>query len=145
MDNVRELALSALYQAVRAAVGGIATVERHGIETVPIPPGGLVTVRDGTPGEPETYMGDLVRYGYEHRAEIVVQVQHQRDASRDAALSGLLSAIHAALSADPTLGGAVEDCTPEEPEMQTDRVEGGPAIKGAMFPVVLSYVSTRRI
>lgn len=137
-DSAREAALKALLSLLQGLTGP--KVLRNEPEVQTIPAGGLVVLRDGEPGEPEVLLSPA-SYAYEHRAEIVVQVSGGSAAGRDAALDALLQAIGAAIAADQTLSGAVDMATPGGPELVDEAVEGAPAIKAALVPVFLEYVS----
>jgi hypothetical protein len=60
-----------------------------------------------------------------------------------AALDALLVTIGATLSADPTLGGAVEWSEAGAPRTEDLAIEGAAALKGAVVPVTLVYTSTQ--
>ncbi|CUW39676.1 conserved protein of unknown function [Magnetospirillum sp. XM-1] len=137
-DSPREAALKALFSALQGVPGP--TVKRNEREDAKIPSGGLISLRDGDPGDPEVLLSPL-QYAYTHRAELVVQVQASASASRDSALDTILRAIGAKLSADPTLGGVVDWATPGAPEIEDEAVEGAAGVKAAMVPVFLEYVS----
>jgi len=139
----RETALNALL----ALLEGIAwtnapapLVERNDVDKKEIPDGGLVSLRDGDPGEPEVYLSPPA-YAYAHEAEIFVQFQAPTPATRDPFLDALLRDIGAALDADPTLGGAVEMASPDAPETEHEKADGAQAIKAVRVPVVLEYVT----
>jgi hypothetical protein len=115
-------------------------VLRNEVLPARIPPDGLVVVRDGDPGEPEVTLNP-VTYLWQHRAEIEVVVEAATAAARDAALDALLVTIGATLSADPTLGGAVEWSEAGAPRTEDLAIEGAAALKGAVVPVTLVYTS----
>lgn len=138
MATKREAALNALLAALEGIAGP--DVERNAAEGVDVPDGGLIVLRDGEPGSPEVYLSPPA-YGWAHRAEVVVQVQARTATARDARLDALLEEIAAAIDADPTLGGAVEQASIEAPEILTEAVENGAAIKAALLPVTLEYLS----
>lgn len=138
-DSPREAALKALLSLLQGISGPV--VKRNEPEAQGIPGGGLVMLRDGDPGEPEELLSPLA-YSWNHRAEVVVQVQAGAASARDAALDAMLVAIGAALAADPTLGGVVEMATPGAPELLDEPVEGGAAVKAALVPVFLEYLSS---
>jgi hypothetical protein len=103
-----------------------------------------VCLRDGEAGDPEVYLGQPPLYAFEHTAEIEAQVGQNHQAARDSALSVLVLAIEAAITADPTLGGLVEMVDVGSPELITEDIEGGDAIKAALLPVVITYITTKR-
>ena len=138
-DSAREAALKALYAVLIGITGP--TVVRNEPETAKIPAGGLVVLRDGDPGEPDVLLSPT-SYAYEHRAEVVVQIQDGDAAARDAAMDTLLQSIGGAIAADETLGGTVDMATPGGPELIDESVEGAATIKAALVPVYLEYTSS---
>ena len=139
MASTRETALLGLKTALKTLSGP--TVERNTESPDEIPADGLVILRDGDPGEPDVVLSPLT-YLYEHEADVEALVQEADDADRDTALDDLLSAIADALSADPTLGGAVDVLEVREPEIDGEEVTGAADIKGATVPVILYYATT---
>ncbi len=139
MPTTRETILSALHATLQTVPD--ATVLRGEVLPERVPAGGLVILRDGDPGEPEVTLSP-VRYHYEHRAELEVVVQGKVSADRDAAFDALTAAIGAALAADRTLGGLCDWMEAEAPRPVDLPVEGGPALKAAVIPVVLHYSLT---
>jgi len=135
MPTPRETILSALLTTLRTVP---ATVLRGDVQPERAPPGGLVILRDGEPGEPEVTLSPL-QYHYEHRAEIEVIVQGKTSADRDAAFDTLVQAIGTALAADRTLGGTCDWVEAQAPAPTDLAQEGAEGIKAAVVPVVLSY------
>lgn len=68
-------------------------------------------------------------------------VQKPKSDERDAALDVLLVALGDVLSADVTLSGAVDYMSISSPEFLTETVEGAPAIKAAVVPIILEYTT----
>lgn len=103
-------------------------------ETVPqrLPPGGLVVLRDGETVE-ETPILSPLAWQIEHRA--VVEVV----AGSTALLDALLVEIGAAITADRTLGGAVEWAQPGAPSFDDVETEGAAASRAAAIPVTLVF------
>jgi len=100
-----------------------------------VPAAGLLILRDGDPGEPETTLSPLI-YHYQHRAEIEAVVQ---GAGRDTAFDALCASIGAAIAGDRTLGGLCDWIEAEAPQPVDLPIEGAAALKAAMIPVVLHY------
>jgi len=138
MATKRETALLALLGRLETIVGP--EVKRNAVEGIDVPEGGSIILRDGDPGAPEVYLSP-VRYGWTHRAEVVVQVQAITDSARDARYDALLEEIAAAIDAEPSLAGAVEQSSVEAPETLTEAVDNGAAIKAGVLPVILEYLS----
>ncbi|WP_114393518.1 acyl-CoA transferase [Oleisolibacter albus] len=142
MPSIRETALSALL--VRLAAVPNATAGREIAVPERIPPGGLLILRDGVPGEPEVTLSPLL-YHYDHIAEIEALVQAadpplgRPGSGRARALDDLLRALAASLAADRTLGGTVDWLAWGAPETEDIAVAGGAAIKAARVPVTLTY------
>ena len=132
-------ALEALLQAVAGAV-----TERNSVLPEKIPDGGLITLRDGDPGEAEQALGGFAIAYYQHAVEIEVYVEEGDAAARDAAFDGLLQQIGAVLEADPTLGGLAFGLTYGRPEPGIEAVADAPGIKSATLTVTVDYETDRR-
>src|SRR5690606_29629534 len=87
----REQVIEAVKALVVSALPN-AEVKRNLDKPERIPPGGLVIVRDGDPGEPDVLLSPLV-YVYEHRVPIEVAAFASASLSREQALDQMLSAI----------------------------------------------------
>jgi hypothetical protein len=134
----REAILQALFTLLQTITD--VTVLRN--EAVPekIPSGGLIILRDGDPGEPETLLSPLSYY-WQHRALVEAIVQKGDQAARDLALDTLYRKIALAIAGDRTLGGLCDRITPQGPDSNVLAVEGSPQIKGAIIPIELIYVT----
>jgi hypothetical protein len=132
-----------ILQALFALLQTITDVSVLRNEAVPekIPSGGLIILRDGEPGEPETLLSPLSYY-WQHRALVEAVVQKGDQAARDLALDGLYRKISLAIAGDRTLGGLCDRVTPQAPDSNVLAVEGSPQIKGAIIPIELIYVTT---
>lgn len=139
MTSKRETVLSALSAALAAsfALSPIMRFERGMVLPDEAPPGGLVILRDGKPGEPEVTLSPLM-YHYQHRAEIEIFVQ-SAETDRDALFDRIAQRIGTVLAADRTLGGLCDWTEPEAPEPQDLPVAGGATIKAAVIAVTLHY------
>ncbi len=82
----------------------IAKVERNTAVPEKIPTGGLIVLRDGDPGEPETALGGFGGIYYSHGIEIELYIEDGDATARDAAFDALVQAIGTALEADPSHG-----------------------------------------
>ena len=123
------VALHGLLQTLHAtALRGDVLPER-------VPAAGLLTLRDGEPGEPEVTLSPLA-YHYQHRAEIEAVVQ---GTNRDAAFDTLCASIGTALATDRTLGGLCDWVQAEAPRPVDLPIEGASSLKAAIIPVVLHY------
>ncbi len=109
-------------------------------ETVPqrIPAGGLVVVRDGEAVE-ETPILSPLAWQIEHRAEIEITVAGTTPAARNTLLDALLVDIAAAITANRTLGGAVEWAQPGSASFEDVEFEGAAAARAAAIPVTLWF------
>jgi len=139
--SVRETALAALYTRLGAALAARSPapkVLRN--ETVPqkLPAGGLVVVRDGETVE-ETAILSPLAWAIEHRAEVEVTVGGTTPAARTILLDALLVDIAAAITADRTLGGAVEWAQPGAPDFEDVDFEGAAAARAASVPITLFF------
>jgi len=142
MPSKRELA----FQALAAALAGVAgaRVVRDEEEPMTIPAGGQVTIRPGQPVPPAALLSPLT-YSHEIEAEMVVQVQHASAATRAASLDALTLAVEAAVIADRTLAGAVDDIRLERDDEETEPVEGGAAIATAVLLATMRYESASEL
>ncbi|MGM0583818.1 MAG: acyl-CoA transferase [Pseudomonadota bacterium] len=134
MPTPRETILAALHAQLSALP---ATTLRGEVLPERIPPGGLLILRDGEPGEPEVTLSPLT-YHYQHRAEIEAVAQ---GSDRDAAFATLCAAIAAALAADRTLDGLCDWVEAQAPQPVDLPIEGAAALKAAVIPVVLHYAT----
>ena len=141
--SARETAIAALHSwfVMSLAVRNPAPVVLRG-ETVPqrIPAGGLVVVRDGETVE-ETPVLSPLAWQIEHRAEVEVTVAGVTPAARAALLDALLVDIAAAITANRTLGGAVEWAQPGSASFEDVEFEGAAAARAAAIPVTLWFTA----
>ena len=133
------MAASKTEQILEALKAGLETVpgakvERNTVVPEKIPAGGLIVLRDGDPGEPDTALGGFGGAYYSHAIEVEVYVE-----AGDAAFDALLGEIGAVLDADPTLGGLAFGMTYGRPDVDTEGVAGAPAIKAGTIIVTVEY------
>ncbi len=133
--STREAALTALLARLNASLAARnpAPVIRRN-ETVPqrLPAGGLVVLRDGE-SVVETPILSPLAYAIEHRAEIEVL------ANDTTLLDALLMVIAAAITAEPSLGSAVEYAQPGAAAFEDIETEGAAAARAAALPVTLFF------
>jgi len=132
-----ELILNALKTALEASLA--AKVERNTVLPEKIPGSGLLILRDGTPGEPEQSLGGFSGAYCRQDAETEIYVENGDAAARDAAFDTLLQQIGTVLDADPTLSGLAFGLTYSRPEIDTETVIGGPAIKAGTLIVAIEF------
>lgn len=132
-----ELILNALKTALEDGLA--AKIERNAALPEKIPGSGLLILRDGAPGEPEQSLGGFGGAYCRQDAEIEIYVENGDAAARDAAFDALLQQIGIVLDADPTLGGLVFGMTYSRPEIDTEAVIGGPAIKAGTLIVAIEF------
>ncbi len=137
MASKREQVLDAVVALIDAALPA-AKVERNAPKPERIPPGGLVIVRDGDPGEPEVLLSPLM-YLYTHRVPLEVAARESGAQSREQALDAMLVAIGAAVAADRTLGGLCEFLEAEAPATADIEAAGAQAVRWADAAIVASY------
>ena len=131
-------------QVIAAVKGQLETlpgvsVERNTAVPEKIPPGGLVVLRDGDPGEPDLALGGFGGAYYRHAIELEVYVEDGVATSRDAAFDSLLQDIGVALETDPTLGDLAFGMNYGRPEIDTEAVAGAPAIKTGTIILIIEY------
>ena len=114
-------------------------VERNTAVPEKISGGGLIVLRDGDPGEPDTALGGFGGVYYSHDVEIELYVEEGDATARDAAFDTLVQAVGAVLETDPTLGGLAFGMTYGRPEVDTEAVAGAPAIKTGTITVTVEY------
>jgi hypothetical protein len=142
MSSIRETALQALFTLLQGVAG--VTVKRGEILPVKIPDSGLIILFDGEVTVAETLLSPL-RYLIQHRAEVQVSVQKTTASARNASLDGILTAIAAALTANPTLSGTVDVAVFEAPQVTDEPIEGAAGLKIASVPVLLEYIANTPI
>ena len=136
MPTTRETILAALQARLQTLA---ATVMRDEVLPERIPPGGLIILRDGQPGEPEVTLSPL-RYHFQHRAELEVIVQGAND--RATAFDTLMLAIGTALATDRTLGGLSDWVEAEAPASVDLPVDGAVSLKAAAVVTVVLHYTT---
>lgn len=137
MPSSRETILTALADLLRTVPH--VPVLRGEVLPERIPPGGLMILRDGNPGEPSVTLSPLM-YHYQHRAELEVIVQTGEE--RDVRFDRLIGRIGAAISADRTLRGLCDWVEAEAPEPVDLPVEGAATLKAAVVPIILHYATS---
>jgi hypothetical protein len=139
--SARETAIAAMHGRLVTALASRnpAPVVLRG-ETIPqrLPAGGLVVVRDGETVE-ETAILSPLAWAIEHRAEVEVTVAGATPASRAILLDALLVDVASAITADRTLGGAVEWAQPGAPDFEDVEFEGAAAARAARVPMALFF------
>ncbi len=126
MSSKREQVLDAIKSLLSSALPN-ADVRRNLAKPERIPPGGLVVIRDGDPGEPEVMLSPLV-YVYSHRIPIELAAYETSSQSPEQVLDEMLGAIGVAVSGDRTLGGLCDFIEAQAPS--TDDVETAGARSG---------------
>jgi hypothetical protein len=139
--SMRETAIAALHGQLQTALSTrnpAPLVLRNEIVPQRLPPGGLVVLRDGETVE-ETAILSPLAWAIEYRAEIEVTVGGATPGGRSALLDALLVDLAAGITADRTLGGAVEWAQPGAPDFEDVEFEGAAAARAASIPVALFF------
>lgn len=136
MTTRREEVLKALHARLSQVPGGV-TVLRNAVLPERIPEAGLVVLRDGTPGAPDTTLSPL-RYHWQHRAEIEVFL---RGGDLDDRFDRLIAMIGSVLISDRCLGGICDWIEAEAPEPADLPVDGANTIRAAVLIVTLHYTT----
>ena len=139
MPSKTERVLQAVYARLQAIPDVV--VERNIAVPAKVPPGGLIVLRDGDPGEPDTALGGFGSAYYSHRVEVEVHVQEADPAARDTAFDDLVVAVGTALEADPTLGSLVFGMSYGRPSTDLEPIDGAPAIKSGVIEITVEYES----
>ena len=129
LDAVKALLSSALPPA---------DVRRNLAKPERIPPGGLVVVRDGDPGEPEVMLSPLV-YVYSHRIPIELAAYEPSSQTPEQVLDEMLGAVGAAVSGDRTLGGLCDFIEAQAPSTDDVETTGARAGRWADVAIVAVY------
>lgn len=139
MASKRETVLAAVKSLVAAALPG-ADVKRNLTKAERIPPGGLVVIRDGDPGDPEVSLSPLT-YLYSHRIPLEIAAYESATLTREQVVDAMLGAIGAAVMANRTLGGRCDWIEAEAPV--TDDIEALGALPGRFADLaILAVYST---
>ena len=131
-------------EAIKARLNTVpnAKVERNTAVPEKILTGGLIVLRDGDPGEPETALGGFGGVYYSHNIEIELYIEEGEATVRDVAFDILVQSIGTALETDPTLGGLAFGMSYGRPEINTEAVTGSAAIKTGTIIVTVEYETT---
>jgi hypothetical protein len=137
MTSRREQVLDAIKTLIAAALPN-ADVKRNLAKPERIPPGGLVILRDGDPGEPEVILSPLI-YVYSHRIPIEIAAYETSSETREQVLDGMLGAIGAAVVADRTLGGLCDFIEAAAPATEDVETAGAIAGRWADLAIIAVY------
>jgi hypothetical protein len=138
MPSMREQVLSALFSQLHTIP--LAFVKRNEALPQAVPAAGLVILRDGDPGEPDVTLNPVHLF-YSHRAEIEAFVPQPAGGGGEGLLDALLEDIGAALAADRSLGGLVENLTWSAPDISVLAIEGAAPTLCARVIVTLEYLT----
>ena len=139
MPSRREEVLDAIKTLIARALPN-AEVKRNLDKPERIPPGGLVIIRDGDPGEPEVLLSPLT-YVYEHRVPIELAAFASASLTREQAMDQMLSAIGMAAMADRTLGGLCDFIETEAPTSDDLETAGAMSGRWADAAIIVSYAT----
>ncbi len=140
MTSKREQVLDAVKALVAAALPS-ADVKRNLAKAERIPPGGLVIVRDGEPGEPEVMLSPLT-YIYTHRIPIEIAAYETASKPREEVLDEMLGAIGTGVAADRTLAGLCDFIEAEAPATDDIDTAGARAGRWADAAIIAVYGTT---
>lgn len=136
-----EAVLQALGACISAGLPAGAAFQRGGVLPARIPAAGIAILRDGDPGEPETWLSPPGFY-YEHEAELELVVDRHTASQRASAFDALKAAVGTALAANPTLGGLVDHVEARAAAAVDLPVDGGDGLKAASVRILLAYATT---
>jgi hypothetical protein len=139
MPSRREEVLDAIKTLIAGALPN-AEVKRNLDKPERIPPGGLVIIRDGDPGEPEVLLSPLT-YVYEHRVPIELAAFASASLTREQAIDQMLSAIGTAAMAERTLGGLCDFIETEAPTSDDLETAGAMSGRWADAAIIVSYAT----
>jgi hypothetical protein len=137
MSSKREQVLDAIKVLLTSALPN-ADVRRNLAKPERIPPGGLVVVRDGDPGDPEVMLSPLV-YVYSHRIPIELAAYETASQAPEQVLDEMLGAIGVAVSGNRTLGGLCDFIEAQAPATDDVETAGARAGRWADAAIVAVY------
>jgi hypothetical protein len=137
VSSKREQVLDAVKALLSSALP-TADVRRNLAKPERIPPGGLVVVRDGDPGEPEVMLSPLT-YLYTHRIPIELAAYETSSQLPEQVLDEMLGAIGVAVSGDRTLGGLCDFIEAQAPATDDVETAGARAGRWADAAIVAVY------
>lgn len=120
-------------------------VQRNTAVPVAIPETGLLILRDGEFGEPESSLGGFADYYFSHKAELEVYVQEAEQVLRDTQTDEILHKVYAALTDNATLGGLVLGMEITRDTARLEPIEGAEAIKFISLNITLEYQSNTSV
>lgn len=127
----RETALAAAFAKIDAIDG--ANAVRNADVPEEVPDGGLIIFRNGDPGDPDTTLGAVKSWYWQHAATIEVYAADQT------ALDALLQKLDDAFPEGETLGGAVDRAWLSGPEFVDATETGLPTVSAAQVTLTLEY------
>ena len=143
MKSKSENILEALFAALQTMED--VEVQRNTAVPVAIPESGLLILRDGEFGEPESSLGGFADYYFSHKADLEVYVQEGSQALRDTQSDEILQKVYAAFSSNITLGGLVLGMEITRDTSRLEPIEGAEAIKFISLNITLEYQSNTSI
>jgi hypothetical protein len=144
-----EEGIRALHAALAAAAGGALPAATRNLalaDTLEALEGGADVHLNVVDGDGEVTAVELGRpniYEIEHTLALEWIVKAATDEARESAFDAGLEAIHDAIAADETLGGAVDDVAIIAINRSNLAIEGVPQLKGAEISVRLTFTSSR--
>jgi len=140
MTSRREQVLGAVHALIASTLPS-AEVKRNLAKPERVPPGGLVIVRDGDPGEPEITLSPLT-YIFTHRIPMEVAAYETSSEIRERVLDGMLAALGGAVASSRTLGGLCDFIETEAPVTEDVETAGARAVRWADAVIVAVYGTT---
>jgi len=139
--SAREAALAALFGMISTALANRTpppTLLRN--ETIPqrIPPGGLVVLLDGETLDTIPMLG-LGQVWMEHQAVVELHAPGATEPARRLLMDALLQAVAGAVTAHPSLGGAVDGAAVVPASIEDSVPEGAAPIRSAALPITLIF------
>ncbi len=117
----------------------LAKVERNSVLPEKIPPQGLIIIRDGDPGDADIVLGGFDPVYYSHNIPIELYIECANTSQRDQNFDDLILAIGNVLTSFPTLEDLAFGMTYNRPELVTEPILGGPAIKTGTIELTVEY------
>lgn len=142
MASKRLQVLEAVKALVSATLpdGKVLGLEADDAKPQSIPPGGLIVVRSGDPGEPDVDLSPLT-YNFTHVIPLEVAAYEAGGLTSEEVLDAMMRPIGAAIAADRSLGGLCDWIEVRAPTTEDFETLGAVAGRWADLQIVAQYAT----
>jgi hypothetical protein len=145
MPTSREEAISKFFDLIVSQVQtSTLKIYRNKEESLHVPDAGVINIRDGDSTPPVDTFLSPQRFVFEHIIDMSIIVRDYKESSRDTELDNILLSIDNAIVSDRTLGGTVDWCEAQSPDLSTEN-ESGQIFKIAILPVMIRFTTNTAI